>query len=99
MASVMDGLRFLAKARKAHAPKEHVPLFNRAFLKTVKMFGRTYDLAMITAYKATTSTYKQDMDKFPKMIKKKKIALLPPRGADTKTVKRIFNTIDSNREK
>jgi heterodisulfide reductase subunit C len=93
VASVMDALRILAVKRQAATSKGDIPLFNRAFLKTVNMFGRTYDLVMIAAYKMGTSTVMKDMDKFPSMLKKRKIAILPPRGADKKTVKRIFNSV------
>jgi heterodisulfide reductase subunit C len=93
MAAVMDALRILAVERRAVTPKGDIPLFNRAFLKTVSKFGRTYDLGMIAAYKIRTSTIMKDMDKLPAMLKKRKIAILPPRGADKKTVKRIFDSV------
>ena len=97
MAAVMDALRILAVQRRAAAPKGDIPAFNRAFLKTVSMFGRTYDLAMIAAYKLRTSTVMKDIDKLPAMLKKRKIAILPPSGADKKTVKRIFNDVSHKR--
>jgi heterodisulfide reductase subunit C len=93
MPAVMDALRILAVQRRAPTSKGDIPLFNRTFLKTVSMFGRTYDLAMIAAYKLRTSTVMQDMNKLPAMLKKRKIAILPPRGADKKTVKRIFDSV------
>ena len=98
LASVMDALRILALERGAAIPAGNVPLFNKAFLKTVRVFGRTYDLAMIAAYKIGTATFMKDTDKFPAMLKKRKLALLPPRGADKKTVKRIFNNVGRNKE-
>ena len=58
-----------------------MPLFNRAFLKTVEVFGRTYDIGMITAYKLGTGKLMNDTEKFPAMLEERKIALLPPRGA------------------
>ena len=45
---------------------------------------------MVAAYKLGTGKLMADTEKFPTMLKKGKLALLPPRGADTKTVKRIF---------
>src|SRR5512142_78832 len=51
VAAVIDALRKLARERGAAKPEGNVPLFNRAFLKTVELFGRTYDIAMIAAYK------------------------------------------------
>lgn len=90
VAAVMDVLRQLALAKGASKQEGNVPLFNRAFLETVKLFGRTYDIAMITAYKVGTLKLMNDTEKFPTMLKKRKIALLPPMGADRKTVRRIF---------
>ncbi len=90
VAAVMDALRRLAIERKAPPPEGNAPLFNRAFLKSVETFGRSYEIGLITAYKLVTGKLMNDTEKFPAMLKKGKIALLPPRGADRKTVKRIF---------
>jgi len=90
MASVMDALRIMAVKKKASKQKGNVRLFNKSFLTTVRLFGRTYDLGMIAAYKAGTSSYLQDTDKFPMMLRKGKIALLPSFVADKKYIKRIF---------
>ncbi|MBU2647353.1 4Fe-4S dicluster domain-containing protein [bacterium] len=97
MVSVMDALRTLAIEKKAIIPEGNVPLFNSAFLKTVKIFGRTYDLALMTAYKIGTSSYLRDTDKLPIIMKKKKIALLPSLGANRKTVRRIFKKTRQNK--
>jgi heterodisulfide reductase subunit C len=90
VAAVMDALRWLALERGMPKPEGDVPLFNRAFLKTVETFGRSYEIGMIAAYKLGTGKLMNDTEKFPKMLTKGKIALLPPRGGDRKTVKRIF---------
>jgi len=90
MAAVMDALRIISVKKNAAKQKGNVPLFNRWFLKTISMFGRTYDLGMIAAYKIGTLSYFQDTDKFPMMLQKRKIALFPSFKADKKYVKRIF---------
>jgi heterodisulfide reductase subunit C2 len=90
VAAVIDALRRLALERGASPQEGNVPLFNRAFLKTVELFGRSYEVGMIAAYKLGTGKLKQDTEKFPAMLKKGKISLLPPRGGDRKTVGRIF---------
>ena len=90
MAAVMDSLRIIAVRKNASRQKGNVALFNKSFLKTVSMFGRTYDIGMIAAYKLGTSTYMQDTDKFPMMLLKGKIALTPSFKADKKYTKRIF---------
>jgi len=86
----MDSLRIIAVRKNASRQKGNVALFNKSFLKTVSMFGRTYDIGMIAAYKLGTSTYMQDTDKFPMMLLKGKIALTPSFKADKKYTKRIF---------
>ncbi len=96
--SAIDALRVLAVERITPTPEGNMPLFNRVFLKTVKIFGRTYDLGMIAAHKIGTKSYMKDADKFPVMLKKRKIALLPPRGADRKMAKRVFDSVRRNKE-
>lgn len=99
MAEVMDALRVLAEARGAAKPEGNAPLMNKLLLGTIKRFGRTYDLGAMALYKAGTASYAKDLDKLPTILKKRKIALLPARGADRKTVKRIFNSLDEARKK
>jgi len=99
MAEVMDALRVMAEARGAAKPQGNMPLMNRLLLGTIKTFGRTYDLAAVALYKAGTASYRKDLDKLPMILNKGKIALLPPRGADRKTVKRIFDKLDKTRKK
>ena len=98
VAAVMDALRHLAMEKGASKQEGNVPLFNRAFLKTVQMFGRTYDIAMIAAYKIGSLKLMDDTEKFPSMLKKRKIALLPSLGGDRKTIKRIFKKAKEKRE-
>jgi heterodisulfide reductase subunit C len=96
VAAVIDALRKLALERGAPKPAGNVPLFNRAFLRTVEMFGRTYEIGMVAAYKLGTGKWMNDTEKFPAMLRKKKISLLPPRGGDRKTVGRIFKQSKQN---
>jgi heterodisulfide reductase subunit C len=96
--SAMDALRMLAVERGGTTPKGDMPLFNRAFLKTVQVFGRTYDLAMVAAHKVGTKSYMKDADKVPTILKKRKIAILPPRGADRKAARRIFDSVRRKKE-
>lgn len=90
MAAVMDALRIMAAKKIIPAKTGKVNKFNNAFLRTVKMFGRTYDIGMIAAYKIKTLNLLQDTDKFPAMLRKRKIALFPNFGADKKYIRRIF---------
>lgn len=96
MAEVIDALRVIAVQKKASKQKGNVPLFNRSFLKTVKMFGRTYDIGMIAAYKLGSSNLLRDTNKFPMMLLKGKIALFPSFQADKKYIRRIFGRKPDN---
>lgn len=91
-AAVMDALRQLAEKNNASKPNGNMPLMNRILLRTIKTFGRTYDLGAMILYKVGTATYLSDTEKVPMILKKGKIAIFPPRGADRKRVKRIFDT-------
>jgi hypothetical protein len=90
VASVIDALRTLTLARKTSSSRGNSPLFNRTFLKAVETYGRSYDLLAIMQYKLGGGNLTQDVEKFPTMLKKGKMAILPPSGADKKTVKQIF---------
>jgi heterodisulfide reductase subunit C len=92
-AAVIDALRAVAVERGVAGPKGNPPLFNRLFLNTVKAFGRAYDLQMIALYKVRTGKILPDMDKFPTMIKKGKIALLPPSATGKNKVRDIFQRL------
>jgi heterodisulfide reductase subunit C len=95
--AVIDALKSIALGKGAARPKGNAPLFNRLFLNTVKSYGRAYDLQAIAMYKLGTGNLKQDMDKFPAMLKKGKIAILPPFGVDKKKVKHIFKRAAQNK--
>jgi heterodisulfide reductase subunit C len=97
MVAVMDALRALAVEKKVRAPKGNIPLFNRSFLTFVKLFGRVYDLGLITSYKIGTSSYLQDSNKVPMMLKKGKIAFFPSMSGNKKKVKRIFKAYRKNK--
>jgi len=98
-AAVIDALRSLSIARGVRAPRGNMPLFNRMFLENVRIFGRSYDLSMIAGYKLGSGTLMNDTEKFPSMLRKGKIAILPPSGADKKVVRRIFGWVGKNRGK
>jgi len=98
VAAVMDALRTLAMEKHAARQKGNVPLFNRVFLQSVRFFGRSYDIAMITAYKLGSGKLMADTEKFPAMLRKRKIALLPPLGGDRKATRRIFKKARQRKE-
>jgi heterodisulfide reductase subunit C len=92
-ANIIDALRNISLEKGLAKPKGNPPLFNQRFLDTVKSYGRAYDLQMIAAYKLGTGKLMDDMEKFPKMLAKGKMAVLPPSGADKSRVKNIFTAM------
>jgi heterodisulfide reductase subunit C len=98
-ASLIDALRKLAVERGSTAQKGNAPLFNKAFLSTVKQYGRSYDMQMIIQYKLGSGSLMRDTEKFPTMLRKGKMALLPPSGAEKTVVKRIFDKSSGAKEK
>jgi heterodisulfide reductase subunit C len=94
---VIDTLRSLARETGAATPRGNMPLFNKEFLRMVKAFGRSYDLPMIAAYKIGTGNIRQDIEKLPTMLKKGKMAILPPIGGDKRKVKQIFDKALKNK--
>jgi heterodisulfide reductase subunit C2 len=92
-AAAVDALRALAIEKGVVKVEGDIPQFNRRFLETVKDYGRSYDLKMIALYKLGSGNISGDMDKFPAMLKKGKMAVLPPSGADKAKVKRIFKGV------
>ncbi len=90
LAAVMDALRTVSIARGIAPPKGNMPLFNREFLSMVERYGRAYDLRTIALYKLRAGKLAQDMEKFPTMLRKGKMAVMPPSGARKEMVKRVF---------
>jgi heterodisulfide reductase subunit C len=90
MAAVMDALRIISQERGIVKPEGNMPLMNRSLLGTIRLFGRTYDLGAMMAYKAGTSTYFRDTEKFPAMLAKGKIALFPQRVPGRKRIRKLF---------
>jgi len=97
--AVVDALKAIALEKGAAKPQGNAPLFNRLFLSTVRHCGRSYDLMAIALFKLGSGNLGQDMEKFPTMLKKGKMSLLPPSGADTARVKRIFDKAAQHRGK
>jgi heterodisulfide reductase subunit C2 len=98
-AAIMDALRVLAEENNAVKPAGNMPLMNKILLKTIHYFGRTYDAGAMILYKMGTASYLKDTANIPVILRKGKIALFPPRGADRKKVKRIFNTIGAHKDR
>lgn len=76
--AMIDALRQMARAGGQVPAGATVPAFNDIFLKLVRKRGRMYEAGLMASYKLKTGTFLQDLDKVPMMLRKHKIALLPP---------------------
>ena len=70
IAALNDTLRIMSHATG------RVPVFNEAFLASVRNRGRVYELGLMAAYKLRTGRLMEDADKAPMMLSKGKLPLL-----------------------
>jgi len=70
IAALNDALRIMSHATG------RVPVFNEAFLASVRNRGRVYELGLMAAYKLRTGRLTEDADKAPMMLSKGKLPLL-----------------------
>ena len=99
IAAVMDTLRMMAVERKATVPDKHGKEFNRSFLSSVRRNGRVFELGMLAFYKLRCFDFFSDVDKFPKMLAKRKISLLPSRSGAASEVKQVFKRAEEEEKK
>jgi heterodisulfide reductase subunit C len=88
--AMMDSLRRLARTEKKVISSTKVPVFNDIFLRVVRRRGRTYEAGLLASYKLRTLRLFEDMGKFPMMLWKRKIAILPPSVSGAAERRRLF---------
>jgi heterodisulfide reductase subunit C len=90
VAGVMDALRMMAVERNSVAAGARTEVFNRTFLGSVRRHGRVFELGMMAAYKLRSGDLWGDVGKFPALLGKGKIALLPKSSGATAEVRDVF---------
>jgi len=90
---VMDWLRETSQQKKMLAGDKNVPIFHRAFLNSIKSWGRQYELGMLLKFKLDSRDFFSDLDLGIKMILKRKLPFLPVRAKGMKDIKKVFRTI------
>jgi heterodisulfide reductase subunit C len=88
--AMMDSLRRMARSEKKTISSTKVPVFNDIFLRVVRRRGRTYEAGLMASFKLRTLRLFEDMGKFPMMLWKRKIAILPPSVSGGAERKRLF---------
>jgi heterodisulfide reductase subunit C2 len=70
-----DALRAISLKEGLVAAGTAVPVFNEAFLNSVRKRGRVHELGLMATYKLRTRRFFEDFDKAPAMLKKGKLPL------------------------
>lgn len=78
--AIMEFLTREAHARDITPPVPEVPIFNEAFMREVKLWGRAYELGLMAEMKLRIRNFTDDMDLGVKMMRKRKLAFLPRRA-------------------
>jgi heterodisulfide reductase subunit C len=88
--AVIDALRALSGREKVARGARDVSLFNRLFLEWAKRAGRIYELGLMGTFKVRSLNLFSDVEKFPTMLRKGKLRLLPSLPRRRKNLKEIF---------
>jgi len=77
IAGIMDFLTREALERGKKPPVTEVNIFNEAFMREVRLWGRAYELGMMAEVKLRTKNIMGDLDLGAKMLQKNKFAFFP----------------------
>ena len=80
-----------AAAGERPAAEPRVPMFHKAFLKSIRSYGRTFELGMIGDYKMASGDLFGDFKLGLTLFRKGKLRLLPKSVDDIKSVRRVFD--------
>lgn len=92
--AVIDALRQLAVAENVAPGERRVFKLHKAFLDSIRTWGRLHELTMLMEYKLTSGDLFSDLDMGLDMFVKGKIHPLPKRIKGMDEVKRLFEMGD-----
>lgn len=90
IARMMDVLREMAIEKGIPVPQRNILALHKAFLSSIRMFGRVNEPIMLAHYKLLSGDYFSDLDMGLSMFLKGKITPFGPRTKDMASVKKIF---------
>jgi heterodisulfide reductase subunit C len=88
--AVMDALRQMAVREKVEVGEKKVYRLHRAFLDSIRWWGRLHELSMLVEYKLLSRDLLSDVDMGVDMFVKGKIHPLPKRIRGIGEVRRLF---------
>lgn len=99
IARVMESLRWLAATEKSKPAEKNIKTFHRVFLGIVERFGRVHELSLAASYNLLSKHLFANIKLVPGMLKRGKIAVLPPRAKGTSEFRKIFHKVKALEEK
>jgi heterodisulfide reductase subunit B len=87
--AIMEFLTREALKRGVKPPVTEVNIFNEAFMREVRLWGRAYELGLMAEMKIRTGDLLSDMDLGIKMIRKNKLPFLPSPSRIPRKVKPV----------
>ncbi len=88
---LMDALRQMALQENVSGEETTIPIFHQIFLKGIRQRGRQYELGMLLELKFRVRDFFSDIGIGIKMLRKRKLTLLPTRIKGLKEIKAIFS--------
>ena len=92
IAAIMEFLTRESVEQGIKSPNPQVEAFNKAFMREVRIWGRSYEPGLMAEYKLRTMRkggLLDDMDLYLKMLKKGKVAFIPKRATPPRNVKPV----------
>ncbi|MFH2102729.1 MAG: heterodisulfide reductase-related iron-sulfur binding cluster [Chloroflexota bacterium] len=87
--AVMEFLTREAISEGIKAPVPEVDIFNQAFMREIRLWGRSYELGLMAEMKLRTGKLTEDLDLGVKVIAKNKMPFLPKRVKPPKNIKPV----------
>lgn len=87
---LMDTLHQMALQENIQGKETTVPAFHQVFLKSIRQWGRQYELGMLLELKLRVKDFFSDIGLGIKMFQKRKLSLLPARIRGYREIKTIF---------
>jgi heterodisulfide reductase subunit B len=84
--AIMEFLTREALEKGYKPPVRQVPIFNQAFMREVRLWGRAYELGLMAEMKLRTGDLTSDLDLGLQMFRRRKISLFPK---PTRTPRRV----------
>ena len=93
--AIMEFLTREARQRGIEPQVREVDIFNQAFLREIRLWGRAYELGLMAEMKLRTRNILGDLDLGVKMIRKRKMAFLPHATRPPRKVRPIAGATDA----